>query len=275
MVRPKGKGKGNQDVQQRAEASGPRPGGARLSGGRWNRGDSQRSVKIRSLVGAFAALGPEDSSAKIEIEGALKRAKAQESTPTRVDPDARVGAARDRVARLEQAICDGEFSEARDGCVGCFFEESTETCSGDASGSIDQSPRSFHRTGQEEDRTNRLRPRSRSSEIGGESETFGASCTTACRCQCRGEPTPADGVGFATTVAGSSGTVGRLSIPKLKEGGLRSRHGAGGLGVVGRPTGRHEHGTHGWESCGSSTHLWHDHRCHHLQGSSHPWCPTW
>ena len=56
------------------------------------------------MVGALAALGPEDSSAKTELEGALKRAKAQESTPTRVDPDASVGVARDRVARLEQAI---------------------------------------------------------------------------------------------------------------------------------------------------------------------------
>ena len=101
---PKGKGKGNQDVQWQPEASGPRPGGARFSGGRWNRGDSQRSVKIRSLVGALAALGPEDSSVKTELEGALKRAKTQESTPTRVDPDARVGAVRNRVARLEQAI---------------------------------------------------------------------------------------------------------------------------------------------------------------------------
>ena len=232
---PKGKGKGNQDVQQRAEASGPRPGGARFSGGLWNRGDSQRSTKIRSLGGALAALGPEDSSAKTELEGALKRAKAQESTPTRVDPDARVGAARDRVARLEQAISAMGNSQGPKMDV-----------SGDASGSTDQSPRSFHRTGQEEDRTNRPRARSRSSEIGGESETLRgipghgscpASCTTAGRCQCRGEPTPADGVGFATTVAGASGTLGRLSIPKLKKRGLRSRHRAGGLGVVGRPTG--------------------------------------
>ena len=59
-------------------------GGALFAGGRWNRGDSQRSAKIRSLVGALAALGPDDSSAKTELEGALKRAKAQESTPTRV-----------------------------------------------------------------------------------------------------------------------------------------------------------------------------------------------
>ena len=40
----------------------------------------------------------------MEIEGALKRAEAADSTPNRVDPDARVGAASDRVARLEQAI---------------------------------------------------------------------------------------------------------------------------------------------------------------------------
>ena len=97
---------GNQDdvgVQHRAGASIP-GSGSRVPGGRWNRGDSQRSAKIRILAGALAALGPEDSSAKTELEGALKRAKAQEGTPTRIDPDARVGAARERVARLEQAI---------------------------------------------------------------------------------------------------------------------------------------------------------------------------
>ena len=32
--------------------------------------------------------------------------------------------------------------------------------------------------------------------------------------------------------------------------------------MVGRPTGRHEHGACGWKSCGSRTHLWIDHRCH-------------
>ena len=36
--------------------------------------------------------------------GREKAAKAQEGTPTRIDPDARVGAARETVARLEQAI---------------------------------------------------------------------------------------------------------------------------------------------------------------------------
>ena len=71
----------------------------------------------------------------------------------------------------------------------------------------------------------------------------------SCRCQCRSEPTPADGVGSATTIAGPSCTIGRLSIWKLEEDYVPV-------------TGRHEHGAHGWESCGSSTHLWTDHRCY-------------
>ena len=54
--------------------------------GRWNRGF------------------PEDTSVKKEIEGALKRAEAQESAAARADPDTRTGAASDKVARLEQAI---------------------------------------------------------------------------------------------------------------------------------------------------------------------------
>ena len=88
--------------------------GARVPGGRWNRGDSQRSAKIHSLAGALA-LGPEDSTAKTELEGVLKWARAQEGTPTRINSDARVGAARERVARLEQAIaamgnCQGPWS---------------------------------------------------------------------------------------------------------------------------------------------------------------------
>ena len=90
----KEKGKGNQHgvgVQHRAGASilGP---GARFPGGRWNRGNSQRFAKNCSSAEAFAAWGPEDFAAKREFEGALKRAKAQEGTPTRTYPDARVGA---------------------------------------------------------------------------------------------------------------------------------------------------------------------------------------
>ena len=75
--------------------------GARVSSGRWNRCDSQRSAKIRSLSGALVALGPEDSSTKMEIEGALKQAKAQESAPYRPRCQSWCSL---RVARLEQAF---------------------------------------------------------------------------------------------------------------------------------------------------------------------------
>ncbi len=153
----------------RGGAGIPGPG-ARVPGGRWNRGDSQRSAKIRSLAGALAALGPEDSSAKTEFEGALKRAKAQEGATTRIDPDARVGAAPERVARLlEQAIA----AMGNCGHVDHFIEEGSEGCSGDAFGSTDQ--RSFHRTFQEKDRTIRRRTCSRSPEAGGESEKTGGA----------------------------------------------------------------------------------------------------
>ena len=98
-----GKGKDDVGPQVRSGASSPQ-GRVRCAVGRWNKGDRvARSAKVRSLVGALAALGPEELYARMEIEGALKRAEA-DSTPNRVDPDARVDAARDRVARLEQAI---------------------------------------------------------------------------------------------------------------------------------------------------------------------------
>ena len=47
-------------------------------------------VALLDVVTVFA-----QSSFKTELEGALKRGKAQEGTPTRIDPEARVGAARE------------------------------------------------------------------------------------------------------------------------------------------------------------------------------------
>ena len=55
------------------------------------------------MEAALATLGLEESVAKTEIAGALKRVRAQEVASVRVDPDAKVVAARDKVARLEQA----------------------------------------------------------------------------------------------------------------------------------------------------------------------------
>ena len=91
----------------RAAASGL---GQLVQYGRWNRGDrSTESAKIRILVGALAALGPEDTSAKTEIEAALKRAKAQESAPARVARQSgEVGTSHCR---------HGELSRTRAGCV--------------------------------------------------------------------------------------------------------------------------------------------------------------
>ena len=64
---------------------------------------SSSQSKVRSLEAALAALGPDDSTTKAEVEAALRRAK-QGGVVTRVDPDTRVAAARERVARLERAL---------------------------------------------------------------------------------------------------------------------------------------------------------------------------
>ena len=67
---------------------------------RWKRGvgaraaDSPFSAKARSLEAALAALGPEESVAKTEIASAVKRVREQEVASVRVDPDAKVVAAR-------------------------------------------------------------------------------------------------------------------------------------------------------------------------------------
>ena len=61
---------------------------------------SSSQTKVRSLE---AALGPDDLTTKAEVETALRRAK-QGGVVTRVDPDTRVAAARERVTRLERAL---------------------------------------------------------------------------------------------------------------------------------------------------------------------------
>ena len=163
----------------------------------------------------------------MEIEGALKRAEAADSTPNRVDPDARVGAASDRVARLEQAIATmGNFFGPEMDVVASLTKAQKEVPR--VAGCPDPSERRFHRKGKEKNRSHRLGARSRSSEDGGEPEEIrGTPCSARCpvvsdpthnRCQRRSESSPADGGGSAATVPRC--TSGRLSIPQSDKGGL-------------------------------------------------------
>ena len=107
---PPGKGKGKtEDSSVQPAARGRWQHGLQTQVGRWKRGGghvaaTQSSSKVRSLEAALAALGPEESSAKTEITVALQRAREQDTPQVRFDPEARVAAGRDRVARLEQAI---------------------------------------------------------------------------------------------------------------------------------------------------------------------------
>ena len=196
------------------------------------------------LAGALASLGPEDSSAKTEFEGALKRAKAQEGAPTRIDPDARVGAARERVARLEQAIA------AMGNCQGPELDMliiSLKKAQKDAQempleaqirareAFIERSKKRIEQFDVERAaEVQRLEESQRRlEELRAMVLSCSANCTTACRCQCRSEPTPANGVGLATEEE-----------------------------VLEWLADRQEHGADGWESCGSRTHLWINHRCY-------------
>ena len=84
-----------------------------------------------------AVQGPEDSSAEMEMEGALKRAK-----PCPHGPDAELAEWRGwKQAIAAVGNCQGPE------LGGCLIEKSTERCSGDAIGSTDPSPRSFCRLG--------------------------------------------------------------------------------------------------------------------------------
>ena len=128
---------------------------------------------------------------------------------------------RERVARLEQGHCsNGELPGAGVDMLVTSLKKAQKDAQEMPLEAQNQSSRSFHRTLHEEDRTIRRRACRRSPEVGGESEKTGgapghgscsANCTTACRCQCRSEPTPANGVGSATTIAGPSCTTGRPS----------------------------------------------------------------
>ena len=90
---PLGKGKGKkEDVSVQSVPHGRWQQGAQSQGGR-----RKRSTKVRSLEAALAALDPEESS----------RVREQATAQVVFDPEARMAAGRDKVARLEQAIAWG------------------------------------------------------------------------------------------------------------------------------------------------------------------------
>ena len=75
-----------------------------------------------ALVGTLAALGPEDSSAKMEIEGALKRTKAGKYPPPS-GPQPRVGAPATDWGDWNKKFLRWGIPRVRK-CVCCFFEKS-------------------------------------------------------------------------------------------------------------------------------------------------------
>ena len=82
----KGNGKGNQDHMGVPSRRSRHPR-VRCALSRWSL--EAIPMPIFEVWLELAALGPEDSSAKTELEGALKRARAQEGAPTRrIDPEA-------------------------------------------------------------------------------------------------------------------------------------------------------------------------------------------
>ena len=121
----------------------------------------QSQTKVRSLEAALAALGPEESVAKAEVESALQRAK-QGSRVTRLDPDTKVAVARER----ESSRSNGRFRGAR----GREFEDSIEASSegrtGYASGCPDTRSGGFHRKSSQENCQDRRRESFRSHEFG-------------------------------------------------------------------------------------------------------------
>ena len=182
--------------------------------GRWNRGDSQRSAKIRSLAGALATWGPEDSSAKMEIEGALKCAKAQDRAPPvsiqmpeLVQPATKWrGWNKQWLFQHRKMLKRCQWKHRQIKAREAFIERARKR--------IEQfdvkRAAEVQRLEESQKRLEELR-----------SGPWFASSQLHHR----------------LSAAGSSRTVGRLSISKPKEG-VRSRHGGGGHGVAVRPTGR-------------------------------------
>ena len=165
---------------------------------------NQSHAKVRSLEALLAALGPDDSTTKAEVEAVLRHAK-EGCVVTRVDPDTRVPAAGERVARLERAFAGWGISRVRGHQFEDSFEASTEGCTGIARGSPDPRAGGFHRKGTQENCQDGRRQVVRGAEFGRSREKVDrveGSCTDTSAIPGRFRSPSVAKHGFAT--AGSS-----------------------------------------------------------------------
>ena len=185
---------------------------ARPGQGRPSQPVNRPLTKVQSLAAALEALGPEDSTAKTEIQAALQRAKAASTPAPRVQwtPDAAKEAARMKVVRLEKALevlqdCSGPEIEG----LKSAFEESQRSCAGTTSGEADCGVQRVHRAQPEEDRSRDTVARGCTPTIG----TFGAtSCSrsdSARGSRRSGKRGPSPG-----KIGGSRSREGRTPVPK-------------------------------------------------------------
>ena len=110
-----------------------------------------QSTKVRSLEATLVALGPEDSTAKLEVETALRRAEEHTISVTRTDPDTRVALARERGVQVGKGPRSDEGSSRCRGrkCAHCI-EASAERCPRSLCGSSNPRAGVFRREGTQE-----------------------------------------------------------------------------------------------------------------------------
>ena len=209
--------------------------------------------RARSVEAALAAFGPEESAAKTEIASALKRVREQEVASVRVDPDAKVVAARDKVARLEQAIAAMEdFKGAEmDTLVSALKRAQKDAQEQPLDVQIrareafierarkrialydEERAAEVSRLEESEKRLEELRAMQRAQPGPPPAPVTDASSEVA---------RPADGDGIAETVGSTCAwqSCSRFSFPCSEEEGLRPCDRAGGDGVDDRQTGGDE-----------------------------------
>ena len=220
--------------------------------------------KVRSLEAALVALGPEDSSAN-RSRSCFDPSKRTGDNTSSVRPRCQSCSCPTGPPGSRQPLERWGTSRVRS------TEEGFERCTRDAVGSTDPGKRRVRKSSQE-DRQVRLGACRRIVEVGGERTQVGRTSSVAQEARCsatsatshrpcrRSRPFATVGVRVATAVASRSpSSTNRVSLSCSEEGG--PSHGARGHGVDVGSTGGDERRSRLWESNGSGTHFWIDHRC--------------